>query len=421
MVPGIGVQGKDKALEILVEDLDGGLWVAAIGRGNRLEGLDIDPPHEEVRFGSIYWGRVERIDKALDAAFVDLDGDNTGVLFNADVRLLSRDGKVIKGGTEEISKVLRPGQMVAVQAKSGYLLREGDESVVMEDKLPHLSMDITIPGRYLIYSPLMEGNRISSRIRDRKLRRSLHKMLNATENIQGCILRAAAVHTQTDILRREGQILKRIWEQLQEHLSGDETALIMSGPDAVQRVLGDHAGQTIDSIRIVTMDLYQHTEEWCEIYAPDLVTKIHPVELANPHADLALFDFYDVTGQIEDLFQPYAVLEKGGNIIIQKTAALTAIDVNRGSDTRRVLEVNLDAAREIARHLRLRNLGGIVIVDFLKMKTRKERVALTEALQRFFEKDPCTVQVHGLTGLGLMEVTRKRRTPSLQDRLDVPL
>ncbi|MCB1531043.1 MAG: ribonuclease E/G [Rhodospirillales bacterium] len=404
-----------RTLDILIEELDGSLWVAAIS-SRELQGLEVDPVHEQVRWGAIYWAKVTRIDKAMDAAFLDLDGENTGILHNKDVRIEQKNGAVKKGGKEEIGKILTPGQMVAVQAKSGYLAREEDYLLPSEEKSALVSMDITLQGRYLIFSPIMPDNRVSSRIRDKKLRRQLLRMLNATESIKGCILRAAAANTQTDILRREGKIMGAMWEQIQAHLSGDAPALIMEGPDALQRTVSDHAGKTIDRIEIVTMEQFEHVEEWCEIFAPDLVTKIRPVELNDPHAELALFEERDILSKIEDLFQPYTILKQGGNIIIQETTALTAIDVNRGTDGRPAMEVNLDAAGEIGRQLRLRNLGGIIVVDFLKMRGKKDHKTLLAALETIFEKDPCTVQIHGITGLGLVEITRKRRTPALQER-----
>lgn len=396
------------------------LWVATVEK-NKLSGLEIDPENEEVRWGSLYWAKVTHIDKALDAAYVDLDGDNTGILNNADIRLPDKKGGIKKGGDVAIGKLLSPGDMIAVQAKSGYLPRLDSTDLTMEDKSTRVSMNITLPGRHLIYSPMMSDNRISKRIHDKKQRKQLTKMLNNVENIQGCILRASAANTQTDVLIREGSILKKIWEQLQEFLSGKEVGLIMLGPDAVQRTLSDQAGRIIDTIDIVTMDTYQDVEEWCEIYAPDLVTKVTPVELPDQHADLGLFDFRDILDQIEDLFQPYVLMNGGGNIIIQETAALCAIDINRGSDTRSKLAINLDAVKEIGRQIRLRNLGGIVVIDFLKMANKKEKEKLMAALDDLVTEDPCTVQIHGLTALGLVEITRNRRTPPLQERLDLAL
>jgi Rne/Rng family ribonuclease len=407
-------------LDILIEELDESLWVAAVS-GHRLDGLEVDPVRESVRFGSIYWGRVTRIDKAMDAVYVDLDGETTGILNNADVRIVNEDGSITKGGDESIGKLIQPGQMIAVQAKSGHLPTEEEMELALESKSPRVSMDITLQGRYLIFSPIMPENRVSSRITDRVLRKQLLKMLNSIDLIKGCILRAAAADMQTDILIREAKILGAIWSQLQPHFEGDETALIMEGPNAIQRTIGDHAGKRIERIEITTMDHYQVVEEWCELFAPDLVTKIHPIELKDQNAELALFDERDIIGQVEDLFQPYALLSRGGNIIIQETAALIAIDINRGADDRSNLEINLEAANEIGRQLRLRNLGGIVVIDFLKLKTKPEQKTLLDALGVAFESDPCTVQIHGMTALGLVEVTRKKRSPTLHERFDSAL
>ncbi len=285
-----------------------------------------------MRWGSIYWAKIKSIDAALDAAFLDLDGDNEGILYNKDVRIQDKDGKIHKGGAKPIGKTFKPGQMVAVQAKTAYLAKTDDDDIAPEAKRPRMSMDITLPGRYLIYCVAMDCNRISQRIRDKKLRTQLKDMLNALEDINGCILRAAAADMQTDVLMREGKILKEAWDQMQQYLEGDEVGLIMLGPDAVQRTLSDQAGRTVDRIEIVTMDHFNYIEEWCSIFAPDLVTKIEPVELEDATEDLALFHYRDIIGQIESLFQPYVVLPGGGNIIIQDTAALTAIDVNRGGD-----------------------------------------------------------------------------------------
>lgn len=407
-----------KSVEILIEEMDDSLWSAALEDG-RLTGLEVDPSLEEVRWGSVYWARVFRIDAALDAAFVDLDGDNKGILNCADVYIKNEDGIVTRGGNVAIGKLLRPGQMIAVQAKSGYLPKDDDDdNLHSEDKIPAVSMNIAVNGRYLIYTPNAPENRVSQRIRNKKLRTDLMNMLDALDAVRGMILRAAAAHTQTDILIRESKILKSIWEQLQPHFSGDEPNLIMEGPDALQRMLADFSGKRIERIEVVTMDHYQQVEEWCEIFAPDLMTKIAPVEVKDPESGLALFEHRDLMGQIEDLFQPYAVLEHGGTIIIEQTAALTAIDINSSADKRGKLATNIEAAEEIARQIRVRNLGGMIVIDFLKMRSKDDEAALLKAFEDFIMDDPCTVQVHGLSGLGLMEITRARRTPALADRFE---
>ena len=403
-------------MDIMVEELDGGLWVAATERG-RLQGLEVDPGNEAVRWGSIYRAKVTRIEKSMDAAFVDLGGGLEGLLHNADVRLRKKDGSVRKGGAEAIGKMLSAGDIIVVQAKSGYLTHEDEFEFVREDKTPKVSMDITLPGRFLIYAPFMNENQVSSRIRNKKLRENLMTMMGKFP-IMGLILRASSEDTQLDILLREAKILENMWNELEPKLKGSEPSLVLEGSDAFQRTIGDQAASTIERIEIVTMERFKQIEKWCEIFGPDLVPKIHPVELEEPDAELALFDFRGLLGDIEDLFQEYGLLRSGGSIIIQQTAALTAIDVNRGGDDRPAMDVNLEAAEEIARQIRLRNLGGIILIDFLKLTKKDDQKRLLKALEAIFDTDPCTVQIHGLTGLGLLEITRKRRTPPLTERLD---
>lgn len=404
-------------MDIIIEEQEGSLWVVASERGH-VEGVEIDPIHERIRWGSIYWAKVERIDSKMDAAFIDLDGGDTyGILYNRDVRTRDKSGKLIKGGQTPIGKVLRPGDYILVQAKQGYLEPEFEDNRPLEDKSPVVSMDVAIQGRYLIYTPLDDSNRISSRIRDKKLRKQLEKMIASLEDVHGCILRAAAANTQSDVLIRESRILKAIWEGLSEYATGKEISLIMDGPDALQRTLSDNSSHQMRRIEVVIMDHFQAAEDWCELFAPDLVPRIKPIELKNATHDLALLEHHDLLKQIEKYFQPYAVLPGGGNILIQGTAALTAIDVNRGADRNSNLHVNLEAAAEIARQIRIRNLGGNIMIDFINMKDEKERKQLLTHFEQLVNNDPCTVQIHGYTALGLLEVTRQRRTPTLYERI----
>jgi Rne/Rng family ribonuclease len=152
------------------------------------------------------------------------------------------------------------------------------------------------------------------------------------------------------------------------------------------------------------------------LFAPDLVPKIKPLELKHATQDLALLEHHDLFTPIAGFFQPYAILPSGGNILIQETAALVAVDVNRGADRNSNLSINLEAATEIARQLRIRNLGGIVMIDFINLKNERERKQLRDTLDSLLNEDPCTVQIHGYTALGLMELSRQRRTPTLNDR-----
>ena len=406
-------------MDILIEELDESLWVAAIDKDKQLESLEVDPIQEEVRAGSIYWARVIRIDATLDAAFLLLDGDNIGLLNSGDLRIEKGD-KILKGGDEPIGKLLSAGDMILVQAKEGKISKENDD-LGFEKKAPRVSMNITLAGRYLIHTPFEVDSRISQRIRDKGVRKSLEGMQADMNDRKSCILRASAANTQTEMLIREHKILSEIWERLDEHMKehgGDDPQLIMLGPDAIHRALSDLADQSIRAIEVIVMEHFESVEEWCGLYAPDLMTKITPIEIDNPYGNLALFDHRDILPVIDALFQPYTVLDGGSNIIMQETAALISVDINRSSDGASNLDLNCKAGNEIARQIRLRNLGGIIVIDALKMKSEKDRKAFLKSLDQAFLNDPCTVQIHGLTKLGLVEVTRNRRSPTLQDRCE---
>jgi len=402
-------------VDILIEELNGGVWVAGV-QEKRLNGLEFDPPSEEVRWGSIYWAKVARIDKAQDAAYVNLDGDNIGILYNADVRVEKADGIFEKGGKKEIGKTLRPGQMVAVQAKSSFFASSEQEFAKADGKVPKVSMDISLPGRYLIFNPMEPENLVSKRVQDSKARAQMQNMLESLSDFHGCILRLSAADTQTDFLVREAKILASMWQQMSAFFKGDGPQLITMGPDAIQRMLSDHASQSISRIEVTTMDHFQMAEEWCDIYAPDMIPRIHPVEMSNAANEFALFEHYDLIPQIDGLMHPYVILSQGATIIMQETAAFLAVDVNSAADSRSKAEINKEAAYEIARQMRIRNLGGAVVIDFLKTNNKKERTELVKIMTEAVNDDPCTIQVHGLTNLGFMEMTRMRRTPEFSVR-----
>jgi Rne/Rng family ribonuclease len=401
---------------ILIDRIEGQLWALAFQKekgGNRLTQIEIDTDNEWVRSGAVYWAQVLRIDQSIDAAFLALDHEQTGLLFNGDAYAVQNKGK--KPTSQSIGQKISPGDMIAVQAKNG-VLPPLNSSEKQEAKVAAVSMDISLPGRFVVYAPTLDHNRISKRIRDKNTRRRLETMLEDLPTISGCILRAAALHTQTDMLVREAEILKHIWGDLHKHLGGESPFLVMNGPNAYQRVLTNLAGAPVDKIEVGTLDLFQEVEEWCEVYAPDLVTRIEPAE-ETPDNDLFdLFDRHDLTGQIDDLFDNYIFLKHGGNIIIEPTAAMTVIDINRGSDTRSNYAVNLEALEEIVRQIRLRNLNGIIMIDVLKMTKAAEKQKLLSKLQSWLDIDSNTIQCHGYSRLGLIELTRQSRSPSLENR-----
>jgi len=402
-------------LDILIEDIEGSLWVAAIDKKNTLQNLEIDPYAEIIRWGSVYMGRVNRIDAAQNAAYIDLNDGFQGILYAKDVRT-GKDPKDIKG--KKIGQLLRAGQMIMVQVKVPHNPAGWNDEGELPDahKNSRVSMDIALPGRYLIYTPFSSNNRISKRISDKELRKGMTTMLKNIDSIQGCILRASAANCQTDMLVRECKILGAIWNNLCLYDGEEEPALLMLGPNAIQRTLGDLAADYVTSISVSTMDIFEDAEEWCDLFAPDLMTKIEPRSVENTRSGMGLFEIHDLIGQLEGLLQPYATLPSGGSIIIEETTSMTVIDVNTGSD-KNAFNANLEAVREIARQLRIRNIGGIIMVDFVNMQSKAEEGKILKTLEEQFSYDPCTTQCHGITSLGVYEISRQRRTPTLEEKL----
>jgi ribonuclease G len=388
------------------------LWSVAIDKKNKIQNLEIDPYAEVIRWGSVYMASITRIDAKNNCAYVDLGFGFEGVLYYKDVRL---DG-VSPPKTKKIGQVLSAGDMVMAQVKTPHNPTGQDEDALESNKSSRVSMDIAIQGRYLIFTPFDTQNRISKRIMDKDLRKNLKSMVDDCDDIQGCILRASAAHCQTDVLVREGKILKAMWEGLSEYDGENEPTLLMLGPNAVHRTLGDLAGNQVDSIAVATMDIFHETEEWCDLFAPDLMTKIEPRGAENTRSGMGLFEVHDLIGQFEGLLQPYLILKSGGSVIIEHTAAMSVVDVNSGADTNH-LNTNLEAARELARQLRIRNIGGIVMADFINMNSKSQRNKVLAELEKAFEGDPCTCVCHGITALGVFEISRQRRTPTLQEKL----
>ncbi len=414
--------------DILVEELNGALWAVVVEKG-KIEAIDLDPQIEDVRWGSLYWAKVTRIDARLNAAFLDLDGEAVGLIQAQDVWLSDASGKWAKNATQKIGQVLRPGQMIVVQVKDARLTTDPleDEDIPVEQKASKVSMDIALQGRFLIYTPLVRGHKVSSRIKDKAMRARLAEMMDVLDDtMAGCILRASAANCQTDMLIREGRALQGLWTALQEFERDEEPGLIWPGPDAVHRVLADQAASQIRNIEVSSMENFARVEEWAMEYAPDLVTKIisaqPPENVARmrrkqkQYEDLGLFDWHDLVDQMNTLFADYVIMEGGASLIIEETAVATTIDVNMGAGKSQA-QVNQVAMREAARHLRLRNIGGVILIDPAGNLGTAQREALHKVFKDEIDKDPNTVTSYGFTKLGLLECTRARRTPSLLDKV----
>ena len=389
-------------------DRDGPLTRAAVLSGGRLTDLYIDHAERPSLLGHVFLGRVERIATGLDGAFVDLGTGKSGLLSALDAR--GPKGRP-KAKGERIGNLLRTGQTVLVQVKADATGAKG----------PSLTMDITLPGRFLVHAPLGRDVAVSKRLGSGPERAELARRVQDVASGAGWIVRAGAATASDGLLAAESDALHLAWRQIRDAAEqGGGPALLLPGPDATRRALIEHGAATPSRIIVDDAALARDLAGWCADRAPDLEGRVEPFDsrlLAAPSdGRQRLFDLRDLDAEIETLLGTRVPLSGGGSLVIERTEAMTVVDVNAG-ERGNPLDVNLEAAAEIARQLRLRNAGGIVVVDFVNMRNRGDAERLLAVLSRAVEDDPAQTQVYGLSKLGLVEMTRARRGTALADLL----
>lgn len=401
-------------IELLI-DRKGPLLRAATLEDGRLTDLQVDHDERPSLLGAVFLGRVERIVPGLDGAFVDLGADRSSGLLNAsDVRLPGADSrKAARAPARPVGKLLRGGQPVLVQVKAEPGGTKG----------PTLTMDVTLPGRFLVMTPLTPGIALSRRIAQGEARARLLRMVEEAVSGGGWIVRSGALGAGPDLLAREADWLSRIWRDVEAAAAAGAPAQLAHGPDAARRAMlgqgggqgagqgGGQGGRLLDAIVTGDDALFRDVRDWCAAAAPDLADRV-----VRHTERTALFERHDLEGALAELTRRTVPLAGGGSIVVDRTEAMTVIDVN-GGERANALSVNLQAAREVARQLRLRNLAGIVVVDFIDMRGRGDRERLLAELADAVIDDPAAPQVYGMTKLGLVEMTRARRGPAVPDLL----
>lgn len=393
-------------LELFADEIDGHLHVAIVRKGVLVD-LYVDRPDRTACWASLYLGKVIKIDPRLDAAFVDLGSGLVGFL---PAKHVYRPGDDPSGTRTGIAQLLKAGQTVMVQIKS-----EGKTHTENENqKLPRLTMKLYVPGMFLAYSPVSTQVTISSKIRN-------EEVLTLTTKLKGkggwLIQHAAEKASDADIAF-ESDALQKKWQKIQRDMgvSPDIPGLLMEGPNALFRALVDYGTPNLEHIYVGNRQLLDYVISWSQQHLPALATSKR-LRLFKPEKQgQRLFDIHDIYSAIDPLLDKRVYLDGGGTVIIEHTSALTIIDVNQGS-AGSISEVNHAATREIARQIRLRSLSGAILVDFINMGNKNERIRLLELLESVMAEDAAQAQVHGFTRLGIIEMTRKRRTPMLVEKL----
>ena len=372
----------------------------ALIEDERLAELHIEPALRPKLNCSIWFGRVRRIVPAMQAAFIDIGLEHEGFLNRADL-----PGPA---GTP-IERLLHEGQAIIVQA-----IREpiGEKGV-------KLSAGLNLAGRYLVLTPQKPGVNISRRISDAALRSGFDQALSRLLPDMGCIVRTAATllppdHAAAAFAAELGHLRAR-WAAIQDAAAKAEApALLWQDASAVTRALRDLATPDLARIAIDDAGGFAAARAWLTDYAPDLLPRLE--RFTGPGA---LFAQHDAEQDSAEALGPRLELAQGGSITFAETEALTAVDVDAGGFTSgqdrdaTLLRLNLNAAAEIARQIRLRAIGGLIVIDFVHMEPAAHRQQVVAALRNAFRHDPAPVRVLDMSDLGLVEMVRKRSGETL--------
>jgi ribonuclease G len=391
---------------------------AALVENGVLQEIFLERANRRGLISNIYKGRVSRVLPGMQAAFIDIGLERTAFLHASDIvhpavgENGQLDAPLAKVDTEEIQALVTEGGEILVQVLKDPLGTKG----------ARLTTFITIPSRYLVYMPKGRGVGISARIEDEaerhRLREATSQFLRHNE-LGGYIVRTAAEGATPDALRADMLFLEKLWAVLCERAAvARPGSLVHEDLPLPVRVLRDVMSSGVDKVSVDHADTHQRMVEFVRTFMPDRVERI---ELYR--ADRPIFDLYGIEEEIQKSLERKVPLKSGGYVIFDQTEAMTTIDVNTGAYVgHRTLEetifrTNLEAAVAIARQLRLRNLGGIIIVDFIDMEEEEHRKQVLQALEKALLSDHAKNHISSVSPLGLVEMTRKRTRESLEHML----
>ncbi|EKE86941.1 RNase E [Idiomarina xiamenensis 10-D-4] len=379
----------------------------ALVDGQRLYDLDIESPGREQKKANIYKGKITRIEPSLEAAFVDYGAERHGFLPLKEIaRSYFPDGYTFNG-RPNIKDVVKEGQQVIVQIDKEERGQKGAA----------LTTFISLAGSYLVLMPNNpRAGGISRRIEgdERSDLKDALAQLNLPEEM-GLIVRTAGVGKSVEELAWDLNVLLNHWQTIVK--AADERPapfLIHQESNVIFRAIRDYLRRDIGEILIDHSQVFEQVKEHVSLIRPDFVSKIKRYE-----GDVPLFSHYQIESQIESAFQREVRLPSGGSIVIDPTEALTSIDINSSKATKggdieeTALQTNLEAAEEIARQLRLRDVGGLIVIDFIDMTPTRHQREVENRLRDCLQQDRARIQVSRISRFGLLEMSRQRLRPSL--------
>jgi ribonuclease G len=393
----------------------------AVMEEGKLEEFNIERTTEERLVGSIFKGKVRNLQDDLKAAFVDIGFEKNAFLhywdivpnqFDSSVEIVEREGKrrdKPKITQRDIPRLYPPGSEIIVQVTKGPISTKG----------PRITTNLVLPGRYLVLLPNSDQSGISRKIESQEERKRLKQILREL-NIpdgMGVIMRTAGENQRKPYFMRDLALLLEEWHGVQEKIKRQPMATcVFQEPDLIERTVRDFLTEDVDRIVVDNQKAYDRIREMIlKIKAKSAAKKVMLYSEAQP-----VFDRFNVTKQLENTFSRQVHLKGGGYIVIDETEALVAIDVNTGrhkgsrDQEATILKVNLEAAEEITRQLRLRNMGGLIVLDFIDMKSRRDQQAVYQRIKDGLRRDKAKTHILPISQLGLMEMTRQRHSESVR-------
>jgi ribonuclease E len=392
---------------ILINALQAEEIRVAMVDGQKLYDLDIESSDREQKKGNIYRAKISRIEPSLEAAFIDFGSERHGFLPLKEISPEYFYNTPAEGERAKIEKVLKEGQELIIQV----------EKEERGTKGAALTTYISLAGRYLVLMPNNpDAGGISRRIEGEDRAELRDKLANLTMTQgAGVIIRTAGVGRTVEELQWDLDYLDTAWQAIRKAaLSGVAPFLIYQESNVIVRAIRDHLRQDIGEVLVDSEEVFDKVKDLIQQVMPSFGNKVKLYQDETP-----MFNRFQIEGQIESAFQREVRLPSGGAIVIDPTEALVSIDINsaratKGGDIEETaLHTNLEAADEIARQLRLRDMGGLVVIDFIDMSANKNQKAVENRLKDALKPDRARVQIGRISRFGLLEMSRQRLRPSL--------
>ncbi len=381
----------------------------AIVENGVLQEIFIERARRRGLVGNIYKGKVCRVLPGMQAAFVEIGLERAAFLHASDIEQRDDALAADAGGGKVISSLLREGQEICVQVIKDPLGTKG----------ARLTTQVTIPSRYLVLIPNVGNVGISQKIESESERvrlRDIIQLFMSEHEGGGYIARTAAEGASAEALRADMLFLRKLWLSISETLAASNAGELVYGDLPLTiRVMRDMLGDNIERVRIDSRESFQRAREFCERFMPGMQTQLEYYPGERP-----IFDIYAIEDEIQKALDRKVQLKSGGYLIIDQTEAMTTADVNTGGYVghrnleETIFKTNLEAAQTIARQLRLRNLGGIIIIDFIDMQDLEHKRQVLRMLEKCLERDHTKTHISEVSALGLVEMTRKRTSESLE-------